>query len=84
MFIYESLVLMAIALSISFLLIPKIISFANLFVFQELQINANVFKFGFTQVLEITGVMLVIVILANIIPVRRITKMKPIDAILNK
>jgi ABC-type antimicrobial peptide transport system permease subunit len=34
--------------------------------------------------LEIAGIMLIIVILANVIPVRRITKMKPIDAILDK
>lgn len=36
------------------------------------------------QVLEITGIMFIIVILSNVIPVRKITKMKPIDAILNK
>jgi ABC-type antimicrobial peptide transport system permease subunit len=46
--------------------------------------NVNVLSFGITQILEITGIMFIIVILANVIPVRKITKMKPIDAILNK
>ena len=62
----------------------NIITIANKFVFTELMINTNVFKFGLTQILEITGIMFLIVILANVIPVRKITKMKPIDAILNK
>ena len=84
MFLYESFILMIIALAITFMIIPNIITIANKFVFTELMINTNVFKFGLTQILEITGIMFLIVILANVIPVRKITKMKPIDAILNK
>jgi ABC-type antimicrobial peptide transport system permease subunit len=84
MFLYESIILMVVALVIAFILIPKIINSVNGFVIKQLLINLNVLSFGITQVLEITGIMLIIVILANVMPVRRITKMKPIDAILNK
>lgn len=84
MFVYESLMLMIIALLIAFALIPSIINAVNGFVIKELLMEINILKFGLTQILQITGIMLVIVILANVIPVRKITKMKPIDAILNK
>lgn len=84
MFLYESLILMLITLAISFAIIPKIINGLNNFVTNSLLVNIDILKFGTNQVLEIAGIMLIIVILANVIPVRRITKMKPIDAILNK
>lgn len=84
MFLYESVILMLNALAISFVIIPKIINVINSFIIKELLMNINVLRFETTQILEITGIMLVIVILANVIPVRKITKMKPIDAILNK
>jgi ABC-type antimicrobial peptide transport system permease subunit len=84
MFLYESIILMVIALIISFAIIPKIINSINGFIVEQLLMNVNVLSFGMTQVLEITGIMFIIVILANVIPVRKITKMKPIDAILNK
>jgi ABC-type antimicrobial peptide transport system permease subunit len=84
MFLYESIILMAIALIIAFAIIPKIINAINGFIVKQLLMNVNVLSFGMTQILEITGIMFIIVILANVIPVRKITKMKPIDAILNK
>ena len=84
MFLYESLILMLITLAISFAIIPKLISAVNNFVANNLFVNMEVLKFGATQIIQITAIMLVIVILANVIPVKKITKMKPIDAILNK
>ena len=84
MFLYESLILMLITLAISFAIIPKLISAVNNFVANNLFVNMEVLKFGATQIIQITTIMLVIVILANVIPVKKITKMKPIDAILNK
>ena len=84
MFLYESIILRLIALGISFVIISKIIEIANGFIIKELLIDINILSFGITQMLEITGIMFLIVILANVIPVRKITKMKPIDAILNK
>jgi ABC-type antimicrobial peptide transport system permease subunit len=84
MFLYESIILMIIALLIAFAIIPKIIDSINGFIVKQLFMNVNVLSFGMIQVLEITGIMFIIVILANVIPVRKITKMKPIDAILNK
>lgn len=84
MFLYESIILMIIALAIAFVVIPNIINKVNAFMTNELLMDINILNFGLTQILEITGIVLLIVVLANIIPVRRITKMKPIDAILNK
>jgi ABC-type antimicrobial peptide transport system permease subunit len=84
MFIYESTILMLIALVGAFLIIPKIINAINTIGIKTLFINIEILKFGTGQMLEIAGIMLIIVILANVIPVRRITKMKPIDAILDK
>ena len=84
MFLYESLVLMLITLGISFAIIPKLINALNNFVTNTLLINIEIVKFGAEQILQISGIMFIIVILANVIPVRKITKMKPIDAILNK
>ena len=84
MFLYESIILMLIALGVSFILIPKIVNVANSFAMESAYLNVEILKFGTEQMVKIAGIMLIIVILANVIPVRRITKMKPIDAILNK
>lgn len=84
MFLYESIILMIIALGISFAIIPKLITAINNFAIKELFMNIQILNFGTEQVLQITGIMMLIVVLANVLPVRRITKMKPIDAILNK
>ena len=84
MFLYESIILMLIALGISFLIIPKIVNGINLYAIESVYVNVEILKFGTEQMLKIAGIMLIIVVLANVIPVRRITKMKPIDAILNK
>ncbi len=84
MFLYESIILMLIALGISFVIIPKIISAVNTFAMKSLFMNIEILRFGTDQILKITGIMMIIVVLANVFPVRRITKMKPIDAILNK
>ena len=84
MFLYESIILMLIALGVSFILIPKIVNAANSYAMESAYLNVEILKFGTEQMLKIAGIMLLIVVLANVIPVRRITKMKPIDAILNK
>ena len=84
MFMYESIIMMTISLAISFLVVPKVVAGVNGFALKELLMNVEILHFGLNQILEISGVMIIIVILANVIPVRRITKMKPIDAIKGK
>lgn len=84
MFIYESLVLMTIALAITFAIMPNAINMVNNYISNQLYVKVDVLYFGIKLALEITGIMFGIVTLANVIPVRKITKMKPIDAILNK
>ena len=84
MFLYENIVFILITLGIAFAITPKIIEAFNAMENKVMAIPIDALTFGTTQMLEIAGIMLAIVVLANIIPVRRITKMKPIDAILNK
>ena len=84
MFLYESIIMLAIALLVTFAIMPNIISNVNNFVTSTLMINVNILAFGFKQIIGVIGILLGIVVVANIIPLKRITKMKPIDAILNK
>lgn len=84
MFIYECLTLMIVCLGISFVIIPKITNAINSFISSTLYSKMNVMNFGLIQILGVTMIMLIIVILASIIPIRRLTKMKPIDTILDK
>ena len=84
MFLYESIIMLAIALLVTFAIMPNIINNVNNFVTSTLMINVNILAFGFKQIIGVIGILLGIVVVANIIPLKRITKMKPIDAILNK
>lgn len=84
MFIYECLTLMIICLGISFAIIPKITNAVNSFISLAISSKMNVMNFGLIQILGVTMIMLIIVILASIIPIRRLTKKKPIDTILDK
>ncbi len=84
MFLYESVILMLIALAISFLIVPSILNSVNEFIMNQTSTDIEMFEFGIKQILEITVTMLIIVILGNIIPVRKVTKQKPIDTILDK
>lgn len=84
MFLYESVIMLTVALLITFAIMPNIISNINNFVTTTLMLDIEILAFGIKQVLGVICILFVIVIIANIIPLRRITKMKPIDAILNK
>ena len=44
----------------------------------------NLMKFGIAQMFGVVAIMIVIVVIASIIPVRKLTKTKPIDTILDK
>jgi ABC-type antimicrobial peptide transport system permease subunit len=83
-FMYECLSLMIICLLIAFAIIPKIISSINSFISSSFYNEIDVMNFGLSQIFGVAAIMIVIVILASIIPIRRLTKMKPIDTILDK
>lgn len=84
MFIYECLTLMLICLGLSFIIIPKITNSINFFISSILYSNISIMNFGILQILGVTIVMIIIVIISSIIPIQKLTKMKPIDIILDK
>ena len=86
MVIYECLVLIFICLTIAFVIISKLVNFINLYLNLDLNLDVpmNLMKFGVAQMFGVAAVMIVIVVIASIIPVRKLTKTKPIDTILDK
>jgi len=84
MFVYECLVLMMICLLVSFIIIPKIILTVNNYISSIMYTNINIMKFGLVQMVGVTLVMALIVLFASVIPIKKLTKKKPIDTILDK
>lgn len=84
MFIVENFALIVLSLLISNQLITIIVQKFNsalgLFISNEVEF----LYYGLTQQVMLIIITLVIIIVANLIPIRKVTKMKPIDAILNK
>ena len=84
MFVYECLTLMVICLLGAFCIIPKIVDVVNNILASSFDVPVKLMKFGVTQMCGVSGVMIVIVILASVIPLRKLTRTKPIDTILDK
>ena len=84
MFIYEILVLMFACLIIASGIIPKIVNIANDFISSTLGVSINIMNFGLVQLCGVTAIMLIIVVVTSIIPIRKLTKTKPVDIILDK
>jgi ABC-type lipoprotein export system ATPase subunit/ABC-type antimicrobial peptide transport system permease subunit len=84
MFIVESLSLVLISLVISNKLINFIVIKFNSTIGTYLNNEVSYLNYNLKQQIMIVIITLIIALIANIIPIRKITKMKPIDAILNK
>ena len=84
MFVYECLTLMIICLLIAFSVIPKFVKAINNLIVSAITVNVDILKFGITQMVGVSVIMIAIVTLASIIPIRKLTKTKPIDTILDK
>lgn len=83
-FIYEVLMLMIICLVLSFIFIPEIVISVNSGIIRTLNTQVDIMHFGLLQMICVGVIMLVISIFASIMPIKRVTKMKPIDAILDR
>lgn len=83
-FIYEVLMLMIICLVLSFIFIPEIVISVNSGIIRTLNTQVDIMHFGLLQMIDVGVIMLVISIFASIMPIKRVTKMKPIDAILDR
>jgi len=84
MFIVESFVLILICLSLSYFTINTIANFFNNALSTFISNDVNFLVFGYKQFTYLTFIMFLIIFIANIIPIKKITSMKPIDIILNK
>ena len=84
MFIYECLALMVICLMISFPIIFMFANHLNNLVLEAYKLSMDSMKFGIAQMFGVAAIMIVIVVIASIIPVRKLTKTKPIDTILDR
>ncbi|MEG1519627.1 MAG: ATP-binding cassette domain-containing protein, partial [Clostridia bacterium] len=81
-FMFESLMIGVIILAISF---PIVIIGTNVLQAQLLSaIPIRILNFGVRQVLTMTGITLLILLISSSLPVSRIARRKPIDAILDK
>lgn len=84
MFIYESLFLLIVSLGIVYLTVPNMVTLMNEKIKALAYIKIDTFHFGIVEAISIAGIMLLITVIANIIPLRKVNKMKPIDTILDK
>lgn len=81
-FIFEALIIGLIILVIA---IPSVIILGDVLQAELLDaINAKIISFGIRQVFTMSGLTLLILVLSSLLPVLKISKKKPIDAILNK
>ena len=83
-FLYESFSVMLLPLIISIIVLPILIRKLNLLMINFRIVEIDMLSFGLFNVLQLLGFMIIIVLLSNILLVGKTTKMKPIDAILNK
>ena len=84
MFTVESLSLILISLAIANKLITFIVAKFNSALGLYLSNEVSYLNYNLKQQAMLVIITLLVVLIANIIPIRKITKMKPIDAILNK
>ena len=84
MFTVESISLILISLAIANKLIMLIVAKFNSALGLFLSNEVSYLNYNLKQQAILVIITLVIVLIANIIPIRKITKTKPIDAILNK
>lgn len=84
MFIVESVSLITLSLLISNKLITFIVEKFNTALGLFINNNVSFLNYRTEEQMTMIGITLLIVIVANLIPIIKVTKMKPIDAILNK
>ncbi len=83
-FLSESCLMMIVPLIVSMIISPKIIERINQFMINHGVLQIDMLSFRFFNIIEIVGFMFLIILISNLLLVGKATKMKPIDAILNK
>ena len=83
-FLSESCLMMVLPLIISIVVSPLIIEKINQFMINQGILPINMLSFAILNIIEIILFMVIIILVSNILLVGKATRMKPIDAILNK
>ena len=83
-FIWEGIILSLISGTIASILLVVVTNFVNNFIMTEISIISTPFLVTIRQFVVIYLLVFVVTIASSILPIIRISKMKPIDAILNK
>ena len=83
-FIWEGIILSFIAGTIASILLVVVTNFINNFIMTKVSIMSTPFLVTIRQFVVIYLLVFVVTIISSILPIMRISKMKPVDAILNK
>ena len=84
MFIVESFIIMLISMTISGIVTFNVVQVINGAFSSVFDNDCSILIFGISQLITVYLILLGIMIIANYLPLKRISKMKPIDVILNK
>lgn len=83
-FIWEAIVLSIISGIIASILLVIVSNFMNGFIMKNLRLLTTPFIVGIRQFIVIFALVFIVTIISSMLPLHRISKMKPIDAILKK
>lgn len=83
-FLWEGLTMALISGTLASVLLVFVTNLFNTLIMTETELIITPFILGFRQFLVIYIVVFLVTVISSILPIRKIAKMKPIDAILNK
>lgn len=83
-FLSESCLIMILPLITSIIISPVIIEKINGYMIKTNILQINMLSFGIFNIIQIIAFMIIIILVSNLLLVGKATRMKPIDAILNK
>ncbi|MBR7090954.1 MAG: ABC transporter ATP-binding protein/permease [Clostridia bacterium] len=83
-FLHESLIICFINLIISLIMTIGVVIYLNHTIAAAIGIGIKFLSFGIVQLLLMVGLSIIVAVIASFLPVRKIAKMKPIDAIHNR
>ena len=83
-FLWEGFTLSIISGTISSILLVIVSNYLNSYIAKEIGMLTTPFMVGIRQFVFIYLVVIIVTLIASILPIIKISKMKPIDAILNK
>ena len=83
-FLSESCLIMILPLITSIIISPVIIEKINRYMIKTNFLQINMLSFGIFNIIQIITFMIIIILVSNLLLVSKATRMKPIDAILNK